>query len=69
RAGWFGTVEREVFALDPFSGRGADIGATRMDRSIILPERPYQVLAEKSPPGFAQVTKYVVGTAGRVLRY
>lgn len=69
RAGWFGTVEREVFALDPFSGRGADIGATRMDRSIILPERPYQVLAEKSPPGFAQVTKYVVGSTGRVLRY
>ncbi|MFU1479279.1 hypothetical protein ACM25N_16795 [Roseovarius sp. C7] len=69
RAGWFGTVEREVFALDPFAGRGADIGASRMDRSIILPERPYQVLAEKAPPGFSQVTKYVVGNSGRVLRY
>ena len=23
RAGWFSTVEREVFALDPFAGRGA----------------------------------------------
>jgi hypothetical protein len=69
RAGWFGTVEREVFALDPFSGRGADTGATRMDRSIILPERPYQVLAERNPPGFAAVTKYVVSAGGRVLRY
>ena len=69
RAGWFGTVEREVFALDPFSGRGADTGATRMARSIILPERPYQVLAEKNPPGFAAVTKYVVNPGGRVLRY
>jgi len=69
RAGWFGTVEREVFALDPFSGRGADTGATRMDRSIILPERPYQVLAEKNPPGFAAVTKFVVSPGGRVLRY
>ena len=69
RSGWFGTVEREVFALDPFSGRGADTGATRMERSVILPERPYQVLAEKNPPGFASVTKYVVSPAGRVLRY
>ena len=69
RSGWFGTVEREVFALDPFSGRGVDSGATWMQRSIILPERPYQVLAEKTPPGFASVTKYVVSPGGRVLRY
>ena len=69
KSGWFGTVEREVFALDPFSGRGADTGATRMVRSLILPERPYQVLAEKAPSGFANVGKYVVGQSGRVLRY
>lgn len=69
RSGWFGTVEREVFALDPFSGRGVDTGATRQERSIILPERPYQVLAEKRPPGFAGVTKFVVSPGGRVLRY
>ncbi len=69
RSGWFGTVEREVFALDPFSGRGAETGATRVERSIILPERPYQVLAELAPPGFAGVTKFVVSPGGRVLRY
>jgi len=69
RSGWFGTVEREVFALDPFSGRGADTGATRTERSIILPERPYQVLAEKNPAGFGSVTKYVVSPGGQVLRY
>ena len=69
KSGWFGSVEREVFALDPFSGRGADTGATRLERAIILPERPYQVLAEKNPPGFGAVTKYVVSNAGRVLRY
>lgn len=68
-SGWFGRVEREVFALDPFSGRGVDLGATRMERAIIMPERPYQVLAEKNPPGFASVTKYVVSPNGRVLRY
>ena len=68
KSGWFGRVEREVFALDPFSGRGADTGATRMERSIILPERPYQVLAERNPPGFSNVTKYVVSPNGRVFK-
>lgn len=69
RKGWFGTVEREIFALDPFSGRGVDTGATRTVRSLILPQRPFQVLAEKNPPGFRDVRKYVVGKGGRVLSY
>lgn len=69
RAGWFSKVEREIFALDPFSGRGAETGATRTTRSIILPRRPYQVLAERNPPGFADVRKFVVGDGGSVLRY
>ena len=67
RSGWFGTVEREIFALDPFSGRGVDTGATRTERAIILPERAFQVLAEKRPPGFQSVRKFVVGKGGRVL--
>lgn len=69
RDGWFSTVEREVFALDPFTGRGAEMGATRMERSIILPQRPYQVLEEMDPPGFASVRQFVVSPQGRVLRY
>ncbi len=69
RSGWFGTVEREIFALDPFAGRGADTGATRTERSIILPQRPYQVLEEMRPPGFSSVRKFVVGNSGRVLSY
>ena len=67
RKGWFSTVEREVFALDPFSGKGVDTGATRTSRALILPERPFQVLAELDPPGFADVRKYVVGPSGQVL--
>ena len=58
----------EIFALDPFSGRGVDTGATRTERAIILPARPYQVLAERNPPGFHDVRKFVVA-AGRVLSY
>jgi hypothetical protein len=69
KSGWFSTVERQIFALDPFSGRGVDTGATRTERSVILPERPYQVLAEMNPPGFRDVRKFVVGSAGRVLSY
>ncbi|KAJ54979.1 hypothetical protein ACMU_14565 [Actibacterium mucosum KCTC 23349] len=69
RKGWFGKVEREVFALDPFSGRGAETGATRMERAIILPQRPFQALAELNPPGFHDVRKFVVSPGGRVLSY
>ncbi len=69
KSGWFSSVEREVFALDPFSGPSADSGVTRLERSIILPQRPYQVLAEKNPPGFRDVHKFVVSPAGRVLSY
>ncbi|MCB1339007.1 MAG: hypothetical protein KDK10_16660 [Maritimibacter sp.] len=68
RSGWFGTVEREIFALDPFAG-AADAGRTSMQRAIILPQRPFQVLAEKNPPGFREVRKFVVSPGGRVLSY
>lgn len=69
KSGWFGTVQREVFALDPFAGQGAETGATRMERSIILPQRPYQALEERKPPGFSDVRKFVVSPNGRVLSY
>ena len=69
RKGWFSSVERQVFALDPFSGRGADTGATRTERAIILPQRPFQVLAELNPPGFRSVRKFVVSPNGRVLSH
>lgn len=69
RAGWFSNVERQIFALDPFSGRGAETGATMTQRAIILPQRPFQVLAERNPPGFADVRKFVVSDSGSVLRY
>lgn len=69
KSGWFGTVQREVFALDPFADRGAETGATRTERAIILPERAFQVLAEKRPAGFRSVRKFVVGAGGRVLSH
>jgi len=56
-------------SLDPFSATGADSGITRMARAIILPQRPFQVLAELDPPGFREVRKFVVSPGGRVLSY
>ena len=69
KSGWFGTVERQIFSLDPFEGGGAETGATRMERSLIMPERPYQALAERNPPGFRDVRKFIVNDRGRVLSY
>lgn len=69
KSGWFGKVDREIFALDPFAGRGADTGATATERAIIMPARPYQVLAEKNPPGFREVRKFVVAESGQVVSY
>ena len=69
KSGWFGTVERQIFALDPFAAAGAEMGASRMQRSIIMPERPYQALAERNPAGFKDVRKFVVSDQGRVLSY
>lgn len=68
RSGWFSTVERQIFALDPFAGQGAETGATTTRRYVILPERPYQVLADLNPPGFRDVTRFVVGAGGRVVK-
>jgi hypothetical protein len=69
KSGWFGSVERQIFALDPFEGSGMDLGATRMERALIMPQRPYQALAERNPAGFGNVRKFVVSDTGRVLSY
>jgi hypothetical protein len=65
KSGWFGTVERQIYRLDPL--RGAETGATSIGRALVLPERPYQALAELNPPGLRDVRKFVVGAQGRVL--
>ncbi|RGP36338.1 hypothetical protein D1012_15685 [Pseudotabrizicola alkalilacus] len=67
KEGWFSTVERQIFALDPFAGKGAETGTTRMERMVLLPEQPFQALAELNPPGFRDVRKFVVGAGGRII--
>jgi hypothetical protein len=63
--GWFSTAVRQVYKLDPVAG--AEIGATRQDRMIILPEKPYQVLVEQDPAGLRGYRKFVVGAGGRLI--
>jgi len=63
--GWFSTAVRQVYKLDPVAG--AEIGATRQDRMIILPEKPYQVLVEQNPKGLQGLRKFVVGAGGRLI--
>jgi len=70
--GWFSSAEREIYQLDPFAeGAGSEhvSGATEMRRSLILPQRAYQVLAEHNPPGLAHVRKYVVSGDDRVMSF
>ena len=63
--GWFSTAVRQVYKLDPVAG--AELGATRQDRMIILPEKPYQVLVEQNPKGLQGLRKFVVGAGGRLI--
>lgn len=63
--GWFTSSARQVYKLDAVAG--AELGATRQDRMIILPEKPYQVLVEQDPKGLRGLRKFVVGAGGRLL--
>ncbi|OYW62509.1 MAG: hypothetical protein B7Z31_00810 [Rhodobacterales bacterium 12-65-15] len=65
KEGWFTSWLRQVYRLDPLAG--AELGATRQDRMIILPERPYQVLVEQDPKGLQGLRKFVVGAGGRLI--
>jgi len=63
--GWFSSRQKQVYRLDPLTG--ADTGATTLERMIILPERPYQVLVEQNPAGLRGIRKFVVGAGGRLI--
>ncbi len=66
-AGFFSTVEREIFDLDQIGGITNDSGATHTKRALILPQKPYQVLEDRDPPTLRRVKKYVVSPRGQVL--
>lgn len=71
--GFFGSVERQVFQLDPFSSHGDNpqdaAGHSNQHRSVILPQRPFQILAEQNPAGFSNIRKYAVSPSGNIISY
>lgn len=67
KSGFFGSVERQVFEIDPM--RPGLQGVSDIRRSLILPHRAYQVLEEKDPANLRDVRKYVVGKNSKVLSY
>ncbi len=69
KTGFFSTAERQIFKLDKMAGKGSDSGASMVQRSLILPQRAYQVLEEKNPSGMRGVRKYVLGAGERILSY
>lgn len=68
-AGFFRRVERQIYALDPFAAGGAESGATRVERAVVMPRLPFQALQDLNVPGFARVQKFVVSAGGQVLSY
>ena len=61
--GWFGSTTREIFALSEPKERGW----SEMTRSLVLPGRVYQAMAELDPPAFRGMRKFVVGAGGKML--
>jgi hypothetical protein len=69
KTGWFSHAERQIFARDPFAAEPQESGASALYRALIMPERPYQALISRDPPGLRDVRKFVVNKTGKVLSY
>ena len=66
-AGFFSKVQREIFELDQVEPAAVEAGVTRLERALILPLKPYQVLADRDPPGMRSVRKHVVAEDGTLM--
>lgn len=67
RSGLFGTVPQEIYALDHTDAAAFDAGASDIERSIILPYRPFQALLAGQAPALNHYKRYVVGPDDKVL--
>lgn len=64
--GLFGSQQQEVYELEELSPSARESGASSVERALIMPQGPYQILADRDPPGLRGVRKYVVGDNGCV---
>jgi len=69
KAGIFKQAWRERYKLETTSLNGKTDGRTRLERSLIVPHRAYQVLEERHGESFSGVRKYVVGQNDTILSY
>ena len=69
KTGLFNAAWRQVYTLDAYGPGGKTDGYTRIDRSLILPHRAFQVLEEKYAAKFDGIRKYVVGRDDTILSY
>jgi len=69
KTGLFSWSDREIYKLDKMGSKGGQSGASEVRRSLILPERAYQVLEDRDPAGMRDVRKYVLGGSGQILSY
>ena len=67
-SGLFGSTQSEDFDIDVHAHDEMEAGATRLERGMILPYRPYQRLVERDSPQLRPLRKYVVGPDGLVLK-
>ncbi|MGI9373285.1 MAG: hypothetical protein ACR2OJ_12375 [Hyphomicrobiales bacterium] len=71
-AGFFSTIERQVYEANLVSDDDdhKEIGgAVQQRRSLILPQRPFQVMEERDPQGLQDIRKYIVSPNGKIFSY
>ena len=67
-SGLFGSTKSEDFEIDVHAHDEMEAGASKVERGMILPYRPYQRLVERDSPLLRRIRKYVVGPDGLVLK-
>lgn len=65
--GMFSAADKEIYELDIYAKNETETGTSRVERSLILPYLPYQVLVHRDPPGLRRIRKFVVGEDGDLL--
>lgn len=58
---------RNLLVPVPCARRRAETAAILAKRMVIVPQRPYQALAEPNPPGFRMVRNFVVDCGVRII--
>lgn len=67
-SGLFSQTVSEIYDFDVHAPDEIEAGASKVERGMILPYRPYQRLVERDLPQLRPLRKYVVGPDGLLLK-